>query len=445
MLQQDAAAKAKSQQQQQQDQGAMPSASPPPPSAAAAASAAAANQVPFWPIAVAITFIFLMHGWLAEMVVLSVVENHLRLGWFFALITVVGQWVPAVMKRGWEKSDGFRIEHAIVGVAHCLSLGLSNTGGLMVEFNTFSLFKSAKVVFVMAVSWGLLSVSPSVEEWMWGLGLMAGLLVLTGADEAYSHESRRATSPVWGGLLLTVGVGMSALVSVGQQAALQRRALQPMRPGSWRLVWGPPNSRPVGTINAATSNANAHLNGGDGTPPAPREISKEDEREALLFWSSVVSMVLLGPFCAYIGEFHEGVRFFWEVATLQTWVAQLAALGLVAGGQRLVLMLNGAHGATSTAAVLTLRKVASFLTSIIVFPKPFHASHVVGLVIVVVSLVMIQRAEYAAGQKRGGKGIKEKGDLSSSPRNSGGGVGKKLSMAMANDSVATKRSVEQMA
>jgi len=385
-----------------EDPAAGSSASPNAPGAAAAASTAeSAASVPFWPIAVAITLIFLMHGWLAELVVLAVVENKLRLGWFFALVTVVGQWVPALAKRGWEKSDGPRFEHVIVGVAHCLSLGMSNSGGLLVEFNTFSLFKSAKVVFVMAVSLAFLGVAPSPQEWMWGLGLMVGLLVLTGADEAYSHESLRATSPLMGGLTLTVGVGMSALVSVGQQAALQRRALQPVKPGSWRLVWGPPGSRPV--------------RGG-------KDVSKDDEREALLFWSSLVSMLLLGPFCAYIGEFHDGVRFFWEVASVRTWLAQATALALVAGGQRLVLVLNGAHGATSTAAVLTLRKVASFVTSVLVYPKPFHLSHGVGLFIVVLSSVFIQRAEYASSLRRakgqaGSHDKKMEHDMSSSPRN----------------------------
>ena len=109
--------------------------------------------VPFWPIAIIVTIVFLVHGWLAELLVISVVNNNYRLGWFFALLTVLGQWLPTIPKLGWRKTDGFRIEHGIVGVAHCVSLGMSNTGGMLVEYNTYSLFKSSKVVFVMIISW----------------------------------------------------------------------------------------------------------------------------------------------------------------------------------------------------------------------------------------------------------------------------------------------------
>jgi hypothetical protein len=191
----------------------------------ATAATQAAASFSFWSIAVIVTLIFLLHGWISEMLVISVVSNHFKLGWFFALLTVIGQWIPTIPRRGWNKSE-FRVEHIIVGVAHCLSLGMSNSGGMLVEYNTYSLFKSGKVVFVMLVSWLTLGVQPSPQELSWGLGLMAGLIMLTGADETYARESRRETSPIAGAALLFSGISGNALVSVGQQAALQRRALQ---------------------------------------------------------------------------------------------------------------------------------------------------------------------------------------------------------------------------
>lgn len=120
------------------------------------------------------TLVFLVHGWLAEMVVLDVVGHSLRLGWFFALVTVLGQWFPTLSNRGWERAEGFKIEHAIVGVAHCASLGFSNTGGMLVAYNTYSLFKSSKVVFVMFISWLTLGSHVTPTEVGWGLGLMFG-------------------------------------------------------------------------------------------------------------------------------------------------------------------------------------------------------------------------------------------------------------------------------
>jgi len=345
-----------------------------------ASSSPLASSVPFWPIAIAVTVIFLIHGWLAEYVVLKVVQESLTLGWFFALVTVIGQWVPAVMKRGWEKGNGLVIEHVIVGVAHCVALGLSNTGGFLVEYNTYALFKSSKVVFVMFVSGIFFQHEISFGELAAGLGLVGGLLVLSGADKEYAEESNRVTSPVMGAAMLFLGVSLSALVSVGQQAALQRRAFGPLPGTWWRWVWGPPNSKQGEAL-----------------------ASKEDEREALLFWSNLVSGVLLGLVCAWNGELQGGLSFFAYLAGAMTWGIQIVALGLVAIGQRLVLTLNGAHGATASAAVLTFRKVASFITSVLVYPKPFHWIHAIGLTIVVVSAVMIQRAETQAGIKRASK------------------------------------------
>jgi drug/metabolite transporter (DMT)-like permease len=95
-----------------------------------------------------------------------------------------------------------------------------------------------------------------------------------------------------------------------------------------------------------------------------------------------------------------GVTFFREVASFKIWVVQLIAMALVSFGQRLVLKLNGQYGATASAAVLTFRKVASFVTSVIVFPKPFHPLHAVGLCVIVLSAVMIQRSEAHASLQR---------------------------------------------
>lgn len=100
------------------------------------------------------------------------------------------------------------------------------------------------------------------------------------------------------------------------------------------------------------------------------------------------------------GELQQGFKFFTETASLKMWVGQVAAMILVAVGQRLVLTLNGTYGATASAAVLTFRKVASFVTSVFVFPKPFHPFHAVGLFVVVISAVMIQRAEWLSTNQR---------------------------------------------
>ena len=349
-----------------------------------------APNVPFWTIAAMVTMIFLMHGWLAEMLVISVVNNGYSLGWFFAFLTVLGQWIPTLPRKGWNKSE-FRIEHAIVGTAHCLSLGMSNSGGMLVEYNTYALFKSSKVVFVMMVSWATLNVQPSTQEIMWGLGLMIGLIMLTGADEKYHDESNRVTSPVTGAALLFAGISGNALVSVGQQAALQRRSLQ--KNTNFKLsfnlmqcpyIWGAQNSLPH--------------------PAGTALPSKDDEREALLFYSNCISITMLGGVCLMNGEMQQGIKFFTETATIKMWLAQIAAMALVAFGQRLVLTLNGAHGATASAAVLTFRKVASFVTSVFVFPKPFHPFHAMGLFVVVTSAVMIQRAEALSASQRKLKG-----------------------------------------
>lgn len=341
------------------------------------------SQVPFWPIAIVVTFVFLLHGWIAEFLVTSVVNNGYSLGWFFALLTVLGQWLPTIPGRGWDKTDGFRSEHGIVGIAHCVSLGMSNSGGMLVEYNTYALFKSAKVVFVMIVSWFMLGVQASPQELIWGVGLMVGLLMLTGADETSVGESHRLnTAPLVGACMLFIGIGGSALVSVGQQAAIQRRCLHKnnsLKQSTCPYTWGPPNSVPLR---------------GAVLP------SKEDEREALLFWSNLISIFLLGSVCIANGELLQGVQFFREVATLNLWVAQFVGMSLVAFGQRLVLTLNGSHGATASAAVLTFRKVVSFVTSVMVFPKPFHPFHGLGLMVVVVSAVMIQRAELSAAALR---------------------------------------------
>jgi len=373
--------------------------------AGSSASSSAANaqvNIHFWTISAVVTIIFLCHGWIAEMLVISVVNNGYSLGWFFAFLTVIGQWLPTLPKRGWAKST-FRAEHAIVGVAHCVSMGMSNSGGMLVEYNTYSLFKSSKVVFVMMVSWATLGVQPSSQELMWGIGLMLGLLMLTGADETYKPESHRVTSPITGAALLFVGISGNALVSVGQQAALQRRVLlknpnhKAGAAGMFQCpyTWGPQNSLPV--------------------PPGTIMPSKDDEREALLFYSNIISMSMLGVVCLMNGEMQQGIKFFTETATVSMWVAQAAAMALVAFGQRLVLTLNGTHGATAMAAVLTFRKVASFITSVMVFPKPFYPIHAMGLMIVVTSAVMIQRAEAQSSTNRKVKAENSKESSSKSP------------------------------
>lgn len=175
-----------------------------------------------------------------------------------------------------------------------------------------------------------------------------------------------------GATLLTCGIGGSALVSVSQQASLQRRVWQRNARGyfTWQL------------------------------PTQANVYSKEDEREALLFWSNLISIFLLGAVCMANGELQAGFKFFREVAVVKIWVAQLTAMALVSFGQRLVLSLNGTYGATASAAVLTFRKVASFVTSVLVFPKPFHPLHAIGLFVIVTSAVMIQRAEANASSSR---------------------------------------------
>ncbi|KAH9256429.1 hypothetical protein BASA81_005343 [Batrachochytrium salamandrivorans] len=353
---------------------------PAPSSSSLPTSSTSIQAIPFWSTAFVVTVVFLMHGWLAEMLVISVVNNGYSLGWFFALLTVLGQWLPTLPRSGWKRTDGFRMEHMVVGFAHCFSLGMSNSGGMLVEYNTYSLFKSSKVVFVMLVSWLLLGVHASPQELFWGLGLMAGLLMLTGADEKYAPESHRVTAPILGATFLTCGIGGSALVSVSQQASLQRRVWQKNAKGffTWQL------------------------------PNQPNPFSKDDEREALLFWSNLVSIALLGAVCLANGELISGMRFFREVATIKIWLAQIAAMALVSFGQRLVLNLNGHYGATASSAVLTFRKVASFVTSVLVFPKPFHPLHALGLFVIVTCAVMIQRAEANAAHNRKAKTLSSK-------------------------------------
>ena len=126
---------------------------------------------------------------------------------------------------------------------------------------------------------------------------------------------------------------------------------------------------------------------------APEKKLSKDERKVLknnlLLFSNLLISSLLFMVCLFSGELVQGVIFF-RNAPKRLALQQLLALLLSAYGQQMVLTFNQRYGAVLCSIILTIRKVATFVTSVLLFPKPFNFGHIFGLTSVSLSTLLLQ-------------------------------------------------------
>lgn len=123
-----------------------------------------------------------------------------------------------------------------------------------------------------------------------------------------------------------------------------------------------------------------------------KKLSKE-ERKALknnlLLFSNLLISSLLFLVCVVRGELVQGIKFFMN-SPKRLLGQQILGLLLSAYGQQMVLTFNQRYGAVLCSIILTIRKVATFVTSVMLFPKPFNFGHVFGLTSVSLSTLLLQ-------------------------------------------------------
>lgn len=124
-----------------------------------------------------------------------------------------------------------------------------------------------------------------------------------------------------------------------------------------------------------------------------RDIKTKSElKEDLLLHSSFVTCMALFIVCLFSGELHEGATFFVSHHSPVSLISkQIVTLLLLTIGQRQLLNLSQVYGAILVQILCTVRKVFSFIVSMVLFPKNANAGHLFGVLDVAIAAFLLQR------------------------------------------------------
>ena len=126
----------------------------------------------------------------------------------------------------------------------------------------------------------------------------------------------------------------------------------------------------------------------------------EDRQQALLFYQYGLGAVLCALICAVNGELTAGIQMLQESSLF----ALLNMLGFMCGsyaGMHPMMKLTQQFDATSTQVVTSLRKILTFASSFLFFPKPFTYLHMFGVCAAMAGAWQLQ------SQRAGAKALSE--------------------------------------
>lgn len=147
------------------------------------------------------------------------VDGTFKLPWFLTMIEFISNAFLSGTKRaiaGTPLLSGFCWDHLVCAVFMCVTHGCSNVTLLHLNFTTTTLFKSAKVFFVMIGGWLIHGRPVTIKEWIAAMTLFVGLAAFGLAD--------RLTSPKF--TLTGVALTMGNLIGGSMSGNLQQKAIQ---------------------------------------------------------------------------------------------------------------------------------------------------------------------------------------------------------------------------
>eukprot|EP00924_Labyrinthula_sp_SR-Ha-C_P001156 maker-scaffold_7-snap-gene-15.44-mRNA-1 protein AED:0.13 eAED:0.13 QI:155/0.66/0.5/1/1/1/4/0/380 len=312
--------------------------------------------------------VLIAHGLLAEDILLAMKEEGYHLGWFFSCLSAGTSFLISCYFSGGSEfykyfSQRICTKHIVSGLSFSIGQGLAGTSQLFLHYNTITIFKSCKLVFVMLTSKFLLNEPLTRKAALLSFVMALGLIILSQSDMKNTKDEDK-TDSFFGLFLITSSLGVASIGNVVQQAALQNVDIR------------------VPVLASCKKNKKEN------------NFTKEELKENLLLYSSFVTFVCLFLVCLSTGEISQGVQFFLHPqfhSSFTLMSKQLVALVLLASGQRLILSLSQIYGATLISLFSTVRKVSSFVLSVFFFPKPFNMGHGFGVIEVTIAALFLQQ------------------------------------------------------
>jgi len=327
--------------------------------------------------------IMMIQSLIVEEIILTMKAEGFKLGWFFSFLNALATFFISCLKSDRKFMQGLRenmtAEHIIAGSAYSLAQGMAGVSTIFLRFNTVTVFKSSKVVFVMLMSHLILGEPITRTAISHSFLMSVGLFALSNSDLKTSKHADEKQDSIFGIILIVAGLATSAIGNVIQQAVLQETPIQWLD-RSLNFV-----KLKLGFHKLYSKTKTGDIEAPENTP----ELSRRQVKDDLLLYSSFTTTLVLFCVCFLTGELLQGYYFFWNQSLLLSF-KQLVALFLTAMSQRLVLSLNQVYGATSISVLLTVRKVSSFVMSVLVFPKPFNFGHAFGVVDVAFFALLLQ-------------------------------------------------------
>lgn len=121
-----------------------------------------------------------------------------------------------------------------------------------------------------------------------------------------------------------------------------------------------------------------------------KKRSSAAEQEDLVFWQYLIAACICLIVCIVTGELSSGMLFLSHAP----WFARANLLGYLFGGYaglQPLLRIFQEYDATRGHVVTSLRKVITFASSFIVFPKPLTVFHLIGALASALGALMLQR------------------------------------------------------
>jgi drug/metabolite transporter (DMT)-like permease len=386
----------------------------------------------FWRSGLKVVVLFVFQGAFAEDVIRAMTAQGLNLSWLLSLLTVATQIAFAYTSIVLRERPGLVVSAGVADDA-CARLGLglglgvvlrgflarfrweyaasalvilvyqlvSNNATFYLAFNTVQLFKTSKVVFVVATSVVLLQRRFSRRVWAWALLLSCGLYALSLADAGSSQRASQSRAAVaaaaaaaaadadghaaaqtaataahlYGYSLMFVGNVCVAVNNVLQEAVMREHA--------WAVPCGGARCRPRPRARLLSSSKDK------GKDTFKDKDWRAQLRDELILFPELLTAGFLLAGAVATGEAAAGAAFFAR-APRRLLAELVCSLAITAWGQRLMLDLSHQYGAASATIIVTVRKSITFVVSVALFPKPFSALHALALALISVSAAMLQ-------------------------------------------------------
>ena len=392
-------------------------------------------------LSVAVIFLFTLSSSIDEGVLALIVAAGGNVGWWLTFVQFLAFLLPAVPSRlartkgpqGGGILSGITRWHVLCGTMVCLSHGLVNVASLRINYSTATLFKSCKILSLIVAGVFIRRRRLALQALVFGGLLCLGLYTFTVAEhmskfaasmEAKAGRPKRplpgpsspktalrtarqgelATSrydPV-GILLLCLALSMSGVLNQLQEWLLHssggagRSDAQPQQP----KLASPAADMEAGTSGGLSESGNGSVSGGSSSSSSGSSSPSTGGREGLIFGQYLIASSCLLGLCVLTGELHRGLHVYMNVLTRRELGLLFLSMAINSVGLRVVFVVVEEYGTTTAGIVVTLRKIVTFATSFLLYPKPFTRLHAVGFGMALGGAFLLERHEARARAAR---------------------------------------------